>query len=163
MANNARLAPRLPGHWNLLRANSTALSLFAHVDPALLSPPVNVLKVSLHPAGLAPRIVNLAEWRHHILSRLREEADRSLDPVLSALHDELKALPENEVAAPRSGASRIAVPLVLRDPDTGTTLSFLSTTTVFGTATDITLSEITLECFFPADEATRHALKAIRP
>lgn len=145
-------------HWNLITANSAAQALLEGVDPALLAPPVNVLRASLHPDGLATRIVNLAEWRHHVLTRLRSDADRCADPVLSALHEELRALPAAASQRPPSSAQSIAVPLMIRDPANGTVLSFISTTTVFGSAVDVTLAELTLECFYPADEETRKAL-----
>jgi len=145
-------------HWNLLSANDAASALLAGVAPALLGPPLNVLRASLHPDGLAGRIVNLAEWRHHLLARLRDEADRSGDPALIALHEELRALPAPASRVPPGPAARVAVPLVLRQTGSDTVLSFLSTTTVFGSATDVTLAELTLECFYPADDATRRAL-----
>lgn len=146
-------------HWNLLLANDAAGALLAGIAPALLVPPVNVMRASLHPDGLATRIVNLAEWRHHVLTRLRDDADRSADPVLIALHEELRTLPAPASRRPPGPPARIAVPLVLRQPGSGTVLSFLSTTTVFGNAIDVTLAELTLECFYPADEATRQALR----
>lgn len=145
-------------HWNLVAANDAVTALLGGVDPALLVPPVNILRLNLSPGGLAPRIANLAEWRHHLLARLRDEASRSSDPVLVALHAELNALPIARSSSPPRPVSAVAVPLVLTDPTKGRTLSFLSTTTVFGTATDITLAELTLECFYPADDATRTAL-----
>ena len=145
-------------HWNLVLANDGAAALLAGVAPALLAPPMNVLRASLHPDGLAPHIVNLAEWRHHLLARLRDDADRSADPTLIALHEELRALPAPANARPPGPTARIAVPLIIRDPARGTVLSFLSTTTVFGSAIDVTLAELTLECFYPADDATRQAL-----
>ncbi|WP_235829759.1 helix-turn-helix transcriptional regulator [Frigidibacter oleivorans] len=145
-------------HWNLVLANEAATALLADVAAELLEPPVNVLRASLHPKGLARHIVNLAEWRHHVLARLRHDADRSLDPALDVLHAELKALPAPNGQSATGVAGCIAVPLTLRHPASGSVLSFISTTTVFGTATDVTLSELTLECFYPADEATRLAL-----
>src|SRR5581483_80774 len=78
-------------HWTLVAANGAVPALLADVDPALMQPPVNVLRLSLHPSGLAPRIVNLAEWRAHLLERLRQQIDASADPALVALRDELKA------------------------------------------------------------------------
>ncbi len=146
-------------HWNLVAANDAAGALLAGVDPALLAPPTNVLRASLHPDGLAPRIVNLAEWRHHLLARLRDDAERSGDPILFALHQELRALPAPASERPHGPTARIAVPLVIRDPASDMPLSFLSTTTVFGTAVDVTLAELTLECFYPANEETRRALQ----
>lgn len=146
-------------HWNLVLANDAAGALLADVAPALLVPPVNVLRASLHPDGLAPRIVNLAEWRHHLLARLRDDADRSADPLLVALYEELRTLPSPPSRSPPGPTGRIAVPLVLRQPHSDKVLTFLSTTTVFGSAIDVTLAELTLECFYPADEWTRRALR----
>jgi transcriptional regulator with XRE-family HTH domain len=148
-------------HWNLVLANDAASALLAGIDPGLLTPPINVLRASLHPQGLAPMIINLAEWRHHLLARLRDSADRTADPVLSALHDELRAFPISAGRCPPSPTPPIAVPLTLCDPVTKGRLSFISTTTVFGTATDVTLAELTLECFYPADETTRRSILAL--
>jgi len=145
-------------HWNLVLANDAASALLAGVAPSLLAPPVNVLRASLRPEGLAPHIVNLAEWRHHLLARLRNDAERCADPVLIKLHEELCHLPAPVSRKPPGRVARIAVPLMIKDPASDAVLSFLSTTTVFGTATDITLAELTLECFYPADEETRRAL-----
>jgi transcriptional regulator with XRE-family HTH domain len=145
-------------HWNLVFANDAVRALLAGVDAALIEPPVNALRLSLHPDGLAPRIVNFAEWRHHLLSRLQADADLSADPTLIALNDELRALPASPSRYPPARSSRVAVPLMLRDEASGSVLSFLSTTTVFGTAIDVTLAELTLECFYPADDETRRAL-----
>jgi len=139
-------------------ANQALGALLSAVAPHLLEPPVNVLRLSLAPDGLAPSILNLAEWRRHLLERLRREADATGDIVLLHLHDELRALPAPAASAPQTAGAAIVVPLVLRHPGTGDRLSFLSTTTVFGTAADVTLAELTLECFYPADEATRAAL-----
>lgn len=146
-------------HWNLVEANNSAQALLEGIDPGLLSPPINVLRASLHPKGLAPHILNLPEWRHHLLSRLRSDADRSADPVLSTLHEELRGLPAPVGAGGHGSIAIVAVPLRLRHPKTKAVLSFISTTTVFGNAVDVTLAELTLECFYPADDATREALK----
>lgn len=150
----------IDARWTLLEANAAAASLFEGIDPALLTPPVNVLRLSLHPEGLAPRIVNLAEWRHHVLERLRAQMDSTGDSFLAALHNELAAYPAPSL--PSAAISRthpsIAVPLELRDFRSDSILRFISTTTVFSTATSVTLSELSLECFYPADEATRAAL-----
>ncbi|WP_420010074.1 helix-turn-helix domain-containing protein [Xanthomonas sacchari] len=147
-------------HWNLVRANDAAAAMLVGIDPALRAAPVNVLRATLHPDGLAPRIANLAEWRHHLLARLRLDIDRSADPELERLHAELNAFPCPASDRPHGAAARIAVPLSIRSGASGSILSFLSTTTVFGTATDVTLAELTLECFYPADDATRQALLA---
>ncbi len=149
-------------HWTLVAANEALAPLLASVAPRLLQPPVNVLHLSLAPDGLAPSILNFVEWRQHVLERLRRDAASSGDPELERLHDTLRALPSPSAkpqgTAHQSEIARIAVPLVLRHPATGERLSFLSTTTVFGTATEIALSELTLEGFLPADEKTRQAL-----
>lgn len=145
-------------HWTLVAANAAVAPLLAGAAPSLLAPPVNVLRLSLHPEGLAPRIENLGEWRGHLLDRLRQQLAASADPVLAGLLDELETYPGRASAArPRDDLAGVAVPLRLRDGE-GRVLSFLSTTTVFGTPVDVTLSELALECFFPADEITRGAL-----
>ncbi|MCW4453580.1 helix-turn-helix transcriptional regulator [Flavobacterium sp. MXW15] len=145
-------------HWQLVAANPAIAALLEGVAPALLQEPVNVLRLSLHPDGLAPRIENLAQWRHHLLERLSQQADANGDPVLRSLHRELQALPAPPPATGGMPADRIAVPLRLRDPRSGRTLQLISTTTVFGTATDVMLSELALECFYPADAQTRGLL-----
>jgi transcriptional regulator with XRE-family HTH domain len=147
-------------HWNLVAANEAVGALLAGIEPRLLAPPPNVLRLSLHPQGLAPRIANLGQWRAHLLERLQQQIERSGDAQLAALQAELVALspPDpDEPAAPEPGA--IAVPLRLRVDD-DEPLAFLSTTTVFGTPVDVTLSELALECFYPADERTRRHLQA---
>ena len=145
-------------HWTLLAANDAVAPLLEGVAPALLAPPVNVLRVSLHPEGMAPRIENLDEWRGHILDRLRHQLAATEDAVLAKLLAELRALPGRGGAGPTTDdLAGVAVPLRLRD-GRGRVLSFLSTTTVFGTARDVTLAELALECFYPADDATRAAL-----
>ena len=143
-------------HWTLLEANDAAHELLEGVAPRLLAGEINVLRASLHPDSLAPRIANLAEWRAHLLARLRHEVRTSGDGRLRALLDELVALPGPRIRPPDHAQAALAVPLRLR---TGSgLLSFLSTTTVFGTATDLTLATLTIESFFPADERTRMML-----
>lgn len=147
-------------HWTLVSANAALLGWLDGVDPALLEPPVNVLRVSLHPHGMAPRIVNLAEWREHILVRLNDQIAATGDPVLQTLAEELDALPvpmRGRDAARDTGHRDVFVPLQLETPQG--VLSFLSTTTVFGTPIDVTLSELAIEAFFPADTATAAALR----
>ncbi len=145
-------------HWNLVRANDAATAIMTGIDPMLLSSPINVLRATLHPKGLAPRIANLAEWRHHLLARLRVDIDRSADPALEALHADLRGYPYPASREPRAPVARIAVPLAIHSEAHGSVLSFLSTTTIFGTATDVTLAELMLECFYPADDDTRQVL-----
>jgi len=145
-------------HWSLVSYNRAVLPLLAGAAPALLQPPINVLRLSLHPQGLAPRIVNLAQWRAHLLARLRQQVAVSADAVLAALADELRSYPAPADGGQELVEAGVVVPLVLRT-DAGT-LSFISTTTVFGTPVDVTLSELALETFFPADDATGAALRA---
>jgi len=140
-------------HWHLVAANRAFAPLVAGIAPALLAPPANVLRASLHPDGLAPRIVNLAEWRAHVLLRLHQQIEVSADPVLTALYAELGGGPG---APARDHADPVAT-LRLRDGDA--VLSLLSTTTVFGTPIDVTLSELAIESFLPADAATAGALQ----
>ncbi|WP_439567572.1 helix-turn-helix domain-containing protein [Sphingopyxis sp.] len=140
-------------HWNMIAANDAIAILIAQVAPALLVPPVNVLRIALHPEGLAPQIVNYGEWHAHILERMDVQIAASADAGLIALRDELagyKVRSDDHSAAQRdSHASSIAVPLIL-DTDAGR-ISFVSTVTIFGTPVDITLSELAIEAFFPAD------------
>jgi transcriptional regulator with XRE-family HTH domain len=146
-------------HWTLLEMNGAVAPLLAGADPALLKPPVNVLRLSLHPSGLAPRIANLPEWRAHLFERLRKQIEVSADPVLVGLLEELRALPVPQTwrpPPPTADYAGVVVPLQLATA--AGVLSFLSTTTVFGTPVDVTLSEIAIEAFFPADRATAHAL-----
>jgi transcriptional regulator with XRE-family HTH domain len=147
-------------HWTLVAANAAVMPLLRDVDPALLQAPVNVLRLSLHPDGLAPRIGNLGEWRAHLLERLRRQVDLTADPVLVKLMEELRGYPapiSRRPAAMQDDYAGIAVPLRLVT-EAGV-LSFLSTTTVFGTPVDVTLSELALESFFPADERTAELLR----
>lgn len=151
-------------HWNLLAHNAMVPPLLAGVDPALLQPPVNVLRLSLHPKGLAPRIVNLGQWRHHLFERLRQQIEATGDGALQALLDELRAYPVGEAADDTRLAGEvlgIATPLRLRTPHG--VLNLISTTTIFGTPVDVTLQELALETFFPADPATAQALRALAP
>lgn len=145
--------------WTMLAANTAVAPLLGGADPTLLAPPVNVLRLSLHPAGLAPRIRNLPEWRAHLLERLRHQAALTADPALASLLAELRGYPApSEMGAADHAA--IAVPLRLAVEGHGT-LSFLSTTTVFGTPVDVTLSELFVEAFLPADAATADALRSL--
>jgi transcriptional regulator with XRE-family HTH domain len=149
-------------HWTLVAANAAVGRLLGLVgDAALLEPPVNVLRLALHPGGLAPHIVNFGQWRSHILERLREQVGLSGDETLAALLSSLRGLPYDRAEKLDEAANAyggIAVPLRLRTP--AGLMSFISTTTVFGTPIDVTLSEIALETFFPADPATGEMLRA---
>ena len=151
-------------HWQLLLANQSVYRLLTGVEPALLQAPVNVLRLSLHPGGLAPRVANFRQWRAHLLARLAQQIDACADPVLMALAEELAAYPVPVGARAYRATGQgefagIAVPLELATTDG--TLSFLSTTTVFGTPVDISLSELAIESLFPADQATAVAMQRL--
>jgi transcriptional regulator with XRE-family HTH domain len=149
-------------HWNLLAHNALVPHLLAGVDAALMQPPLNVLRLSLHPQGLAPRIVNLGQWRHHLFERLRQQIQATGDRTLQELEQELRGypMPEDADATRLEGeVLGIAVPLRIRTP--GGVLNLISATTIFGSPVDVTLQELALETFFPADAATAEQLRAL--
>jgi transcriptional regulator with XRE-family HTH domain len=151
-------------HWTLLAANGAVGRLIGGAEPALLQPPVNVLRLSLHPQGLAPRIANLPEWRAHLLARLRQQIEVSGDPALAQLLRELSAYPipgRSRPGKPDPGQAPAGVAVPLQLTIEQGTLSLISTTTVFGTPLDITLAELALESFFPADPSTADALRRL--
>ncbi|MGB9182666.1 MAG: helix-turn-helix transcriptional regulator [Solirubrobacteraceae bacterium] len=142
-------------HHNLLAANDALMMLTDGVAPELLEPPANALRVALHPQGMAPRILNLGEWSAHLLGRLRRETRITGDTELQSLYDELAGYPGVELEAPQDAslAAEIVVPLRLRSDD-GEELAFFSTIATFGTAVDITLAELAIEAFYPANAST---------
>jgi len=149
-------------HWTLAASNNAVPPLLAGAAPALLQPPVNVLRLSLHPDGLAPRIANLPQWRSHLLARLRHQINITADPMLVELMRELSEYPVPSSAGSTERAQErefggVVVPVQFVT-EAGV-LSFISTTTVFGTPVDVTLSELALESFFPADAATAETLR----
>jgi transcriptional regulator with XRE-family HTH domain len=141
-------------HWTLVAANGAIGPLLGGAAAHLLEPPVNVLRLAMHPEGLAPRIVNRAAWSGHLLTRLQRDAFATGDPVLADLWRELADYAPD---AEGHDAAGIFLPLMLRG-EGGGTLSFISTITNFGTPADVTLAELSLETFFPADDETRAAL-----
>jgi hypothetical protein len=145
--------------WHLVDANAPVALFLEQVSPELLAPPVNVLRVSLHPEGMAPRILNLGEWRAHLLGRLRRQVALTADRGLAELHEELRAYPcdqpEPEVEVP--GPGEVVVPLRLRHG--GRELSLLSIMASFGTPLDVTVAELAIESFFPADPETGRILR----
>ena len=152
-------------HWTMVVANKGVAPLLTGVAAALLQPPVNVLRLSLHPEGLAPRIANLAQWRAHLFARLRHQIDLSADPTLVDLLKELRGY-----STPVSSEGRwtkeeegmeVIVPFRLMTEQG--TLSFISTTMVFGTPIDITSSELAIESFFPADPETAAVIHSSKP
>jgi transcriptional regulator with XRE-family HTH domain len=162
-AIDAILAAHLPypalvidSGWDLVAANDAVYSIFGGVAPRLLEPPVNVIRLSLDPEGLAPLIRNLAEWRGHLLARLRHEYDASRDPGIAALIDEHATAPDAVGTVDTERSPGLVVPLRLMVG--GDELRLLSTTTVFGTPREVTLSELAIEAFYPADAPTRRVL-----
>jgi transcriptional regulator with XRE-family HTH domain len=146
-------------HWTLIASNTATQRVIGDVDAALLKPPVNVLRLALHPNGMAPRTANLAEWRAHLLERLGHQIQVSGDPVLIRLLRELRDYPAPGDVTHDVDATAFVVPFRLITD--GGTLAFFSTTTVFGTPVDITLSELAVEAFYPADKATADALRTL--
>jgi transcriptional regulator with XRE-family HTH domain len=145
-------------YWNLVDGNAAIALLTEGVATALLETPANALRIALHPDGMASRIANLGEWRAHLLGRLRREVEHTADPQLVELYDELAALPGDDPAAvehPVTGA--VVTPLRFRH--TAGELAFFSTVTTFGTPLDVTVAELAIEAFFPADAATAKILR----
>lgn len=146
--------------WDLISANRPAQALLADgVAPGLLSAPINTLRVTLHPGGLAPRIVNFAEYSAHLMEQLHRQALLTADQSLFELEKELGGYPGVSHADSHDPISALFVPLVLRVAGDDQ-LSFFSTLTTFGTALDITMAELTIEALFPADAATAAAVRA---
>ena len=150
-------------HWTLVGANGAIGVLVEGVAEHLLAPPANVLRASLHPQGLAPRIANLEEWSAHVMTRLRRQVELTGDIEMASLYDELRSYP-GVVTGDRighgdlTGSNRVVV--TLRLIGGAGDLSFFSTVTTFGTAVDITVAELAVEAFFPADASTAAALRA---
>lgn len=142
--------------WDLVTANASAMSLLGGLPQELLAPPVNTLRITLHPAGLSGSIVNLAEYREHLLARLRRTVMVTGDADLAALHREIESYPAPPAPAHHPSGPELFVPFKLRMGDQE--LTFFSTITTFGTALDVTMAELSVEAFFPADDRTRDYL-----
>jgi transcriptional regulator with XRE-family HTH domain len=150
-------------HWTLVASNKAIAPLVSGVSPELLRPPINVLRLGLHPNGIVPRIINFPAWRSHLIARLRHQIDVTADPTLKQLISELLGYPmpskmTKSAPGPEEYAG-VVVPLQLATEDG--VLSLFSTTTVFGTPVDITLAELALESFFPADAGTAEILRRL--
>jgi len=144
--------------WNVVAGNRANRLLLEGCAPELLGPPLNVLRVSLHPDGMAPRILNLGAWRAHLLERVERQAALTGDAELARLRDEVAAYPGPDHEGPSEVIGDIVVPLHLRMLGADE-LRFFSTMATFGTAVDITVAELSIESFFPADEATARAMR----
>jgi len=145
-------------HWNLVDANAAAALFLDGISTRLLKPPVNVLRVSLHPDGMARRIVNLGQWRSHQLGRLRRQVEFTGDDQLAALYDELRNYPGPDPSDVDAGPADVVLPLRLRLADRE--LAFLSLVATFGAPLDAGVAELVIESFFPADAATAQFLHA---
>ncbi|HEY3678861.1 MAG TPA: helix-turn-helix transcriptional regulator [Bradyrhizobium sp.] len=145
-------------HWNLVSANRMVMPLLEGIPQRLLGQPFNVLRLSFHPEALAARTVNLAEWCGHLLERLHRQCETTADPELIKLYQDLKAFPIPARSGPLS-SDNVAIPFKMRL--NGEILSFFSTTMIFGTPVDITLSELALETFFPADDLTAERMRNV--
>jgi transcriptional regulator with XRE-family HTH domain len=145
-------------HWNLVSANRMVMPLLQGIPARLLGQPFNILRLAFHPEALAARTVNLAEWCSHLLERLHRQCEATADPELLKLYQELKAYPIPARSAPLP-ADSVAIPFKMRFGDE--VLSFMSTTMIFGTPVDVTLSELALETFFPADDMTAGRMRAM--
>jgi transcriptional regulator with XRE-family HTH domain len=143
-------------HWNLVSANRMVAPLLEGIPQRLLGQPFNILRLAFHPEALAARTVNLAEWCGHLLERLHRQCEATADPELIKLYADLKAFPIPARSGPLP-PDNVAIPFKLRH--NGDVLSFFSTTMVFGTPVDITLSELALETFFPADDLTAQRMR----
>jgi transcriptional regulator with XRE-family HTH domain len=146
--------------WNLVAANSAMAMMATWVDPALLEPPVNVMRVGLHPRGLARWTVNLGEVRGYFLGRLARQVAITGDEDLAALLEEVTGYPapEHQLTG-ETATSHIITPLMrMRSPD-GDELSFFATVATFGTAAEVTTSELSIELTFPADAATAETMR----
>lgn len=150
-------------HWNFVLANAALGILAELVAPALLAPPINVQRVSLHPEGLAPHVVNFDEYASHLLLRLRRQVELTGDGVLAALLEEVAAFP-GVPSIPRSEPGDepgVVLPMRVRTVDG--ILSLFTTIATFGAPLDVTLSELAIEAFYPADERTAVVLGRRRP
>lgn len=148
--------------WELLVSNRAAARFLDQVPEELLAPPVNILRATLHPDGLSRQIRNLAQWRAHVLRRVRRQLERTAATGLAELLAELESYPAGHGTPEDQGdpaAEGIVIPMRLRTEAGDLTL--LYTTTLFGSPRDVTLDEIAVETFFPADAATARALRAM--
>ena len=151
-------------HWNIVASNGALPQLYDGIDAQLLTPPVNALRLSLHPRGLGPRIVNFAEWHAHVVDRLKRQIDLTADPGLIGLLDEVRGYGRALAPPGRPRAASPATPQMIvpfQVSIAGEVASFFTTTMVFGTPVEVTLSELALESFFPADAATAALVKRL--
>lgn len=146
-------------HWNIIAANEAIGFFTEQISGAMLEPPMNAIRLALHPDGLAPQVVNLAEWHAHVIEQLDRQIEASADAGLIALREEVAGYPHGGGEAVPGNPDRIWIPLVI--DTTAGRMSFISTITIFGTPVDVTLAELAIEAFYPADKKTAERLKAL--
>jgi transcriptional regulator with XRE-family HTH domain len=147
-------------HWNLVMANASTIALIGDLGEELLEPPINVMRATLHPEGMARRILNFDEYSAHLLDRLRRQIFVTGDAELEALYLELSAYPgvQEGVGGEHFGPRDVVLPVRIADGEE--VLSFFSMIATLGTALDVTLADLAVESFFPADSATASILQA---
>jgi transcriptional regulator with XRE-family HTH domain len=150
--------------WNLVAANATMAALAVGVDEALLEPPVNVMRLGLHPRGLAASVANHAQVRRYFIGRLERQVALSGDAELSELLDEVCAYStadEEDTSAAATGVGNVLTPMMRMRLPGGEELSLFFSVATFGTAVEVTASELSIEFGFPADLATVEALRKL--
>ena len=154
-------AVAINARWELLDANQAMHRFLAAVPPELAGPPLNMMRATLHPGGLASQLRNPEQWRTNALRRMRRQLDRTADPELAALITEVSGypIPDGDGRLEGLGDDDLVVPMRL-STEAGE-LSLLYAVTLFGSPRDVTLDEIAIETFFPADNATRQVLTAM--
>lgn len=148
--------------WQVVLSNSALPQLYEGCADVLMTPPVNAMRLMLHPDGMAPRILNYEAWRGHCRHLLRQQIEAGANDCVEQLYAEIagySAPPLTDPLSSTSGIDRFATPL--RIATQHGLVSFLSTITVFGTASDVTLSELALEMLFPADEQTARIVRTM--
>jgi transcriptional regulator with XRE-family HTH domain len=149
--------------YTVVAANRGITMLLDGVPEYLLQPPLNAMRLTLHPEGMAPRIRNLGEWRGHLLAQMERQIALHRSEPLRALYEEVAAYPVPEAAdkeaEPASSVPYFALPM--RIEHEGRVLSFVSSIATFNTPMDVTVSELAIETFLPADPATAKYLQGL--
>ena len=145
-------------HWNVVTANPASAILLEGVADDLLDPPVNAVRVSLHPRGLAPRTLNFDTWAGHLIGQLRQQVESSGDAGLRALFDEVSRYPDiPSEPSPPGPADRVVT--AVRYATTDGDIALFTSIATLGAPTDVTASELGIETFYPADEQTAAILR----
>lgn len=150
------------GTYQVLAANASIGMLLEGVAPHLLRPPLNAMRITLHPEGLAPHILNFREWRGHLLRQMERQPALLRSEALRELYEEVSAYPVPPGGDEQAGRdSPFALPMVIGHR--GHRLSFLSTIATFNTPLDVTVSELAVETFLPAGPETAESLRLLSP